>query len=87
MEILGKVIAIVSAVLGRPKEEITAQSRLTEDLNMDELDGVETILTLEEAFEIQILDEDIDKFKTVEDIANYVSSKVKKESGDSESGS
>ncbi len=44
-------------------------------INMDELDLVELTMQLEEEFEIEILDEDAEKFKSVGDIMNYMKNK------------
>lgn len=43
-----------------------------EDLNVDLLDIVEFIMVLEDELDIEILDEDVENFKIVGDVVNYV---------------
>ena len=54
------------------KEEITLDAKLKEDLELDSLDSVELIMSAEEEFGIEIPDEDVMNFKTVNDIVNYI---------------
>ena len=46
--------------------------KLKDDLNLDSLDSVELIMSAEEEFGIEIPDEDVMNFKTVNDIVNYI---------------
>lgn len=57
--------------------EITLASNLVDDLYLDSLDFVELAMGLEEAFEIDILDEDVEQLKTVGDIVERI--KMKKD--------
>ena len=45
---------------------------LVDDLGADDLDIIELMMELEEEFDIEIPDEDCEKWKTVEDIENYL---------------
>lgn len=67
-----KLKKIISEELRIDAEKIVPEANLFEDLNFDSLDTVETIITVEEAFDIEILDEDADSFKTVQDIVDYI---------------
>ena len=67
-----KVIGIVSEQLGVPKEEVKLESSIIEDLKADSLDVVELVMQFEEAFDIQIPDEDAEKIKTVKDAVDYI---------------
>ena len=49
-----------------------------DDLKADSLAVVELVLALEEAFEIEIPDEDTEQIKTVGDAINYIKSHTKK---------
>lgn len=51
---------------------ITPETNLMKDLEADSLDAVEVILGVEEAFGIEIPDEDAEKFETVQDIVDYI---------------
>ena len=57
-------------------EEINVESTFSEDLGVDSLEIFEIVMSLEEEFEIEIPNEDIENIKTIQDIVNYVKSKV-----------
>ena len=54
-----------------------------DSLDVDSLDLVELILTFEEAFKIDISDEDASKLLVVEDIVNYVAIALEKKEEES----
>jgi acyl carrier protein len=55
---------------------VTEASSLMGDLEADSLDAVEVVMALEDAFDIEIPDEDAEKFANIGDIAKYVSEKI-----------
>lgn len=55
---------------------IEMDSDLMQDLNADSLDAVEIIMAIEEGFEMEIPDEDAEKFRTVRDMVEYVETRV-----------
>lgn len=67
-----KLKKIISEELRIDAEKVVPEANLFEDLNFDSLDTVETVITVEEAFDIEILDEDTDSFETVQDIVDYI---------------
>ena len=72
-----RVIKIVSDQLEVPADKVVATASFTEDLKADSLAIVELVLALEEAFKIEIPDEDTEKIKTVGDAINYIKSHAK----------
>lgn len=56
---------------------VTPEKRLIEDFGFDSLDMVELVISLEEDFNIEILDEEAMKWKTVDDIEKYLEEKLK----------
>ena len=56
----------------KDESKITLDAKLKEDLELDSLDSVELIMSAEEEFGIEIPDEDVMNFKTVNDIVNYI---------------
>jgi acyl carrier protein len=48
-----------------------------DDLGADSLDTVELVMAFEEAFEIEIPDEDAEKIRTVKDAIDYINSHAK----------
>jgi acyl carrier protein len=67
-----KIRGIIAEKLGIDEEEITMESAFIEDLNADSLDIVELIMALEDELEMEIPDEEAEKFATVADLVNYV---------------
>jgi acyl carrier protein len=71
-EIIEKVQVIVAQELGVEEEEVTPTANFTNDLGADSLDAVELIMALEEAFEIEIPDEDAEKIGSVQQVVDYI---------------
>ena len=73
-----KVIKIVSEQLEVPADKVKPESVFTEEpIKADSLAIVELVLALEEAFKIEIPDEETEKIKTVGDAINYIEKTVK----------
>ncbi len=58
--------------LGIDAEEITLESKIIDDLGADSLDVIELVMMLEEAFDMEIPDSDIEEFSTVGDVVEYI---------------
>jgi acyl carrier protein len=71
-----KVKEIISKQLGLDKSEVTAEASFVEDLGADSLDTVELVMAFEEAFNIEIPDEDAEKITKVKDAIEYIKNKV-----------
>jgi len=76
MEIENKIREIVCQQLDVDAEQIKMETSFVDDLGADSLAVVELVLALEEAFEIDIPDEDTEKLSTFKDVVDYISSKV-----------
>ena len=63
---------IIADKLSVDPESITLEASFIDDLNADSLDIVELIMALEDELEMEIPDEDVENFKTVGDVVNYV---------------
>ena len=53
------------------------EAKFTDDLGIDSLEIFEIVMSLEEAFEIEIPNEDIENIKDVKGIVNYIEAKLK----------
>lgn len=73
-----KIKKIIEDQFGVKPEAITPEASLSDDLNCDELDIVELIFALEEAFNIEIADADFEKVKTVSDVITLIENKTPK---------
>lgn len=70
-----KVKEIVVKVLDVDAAKVTATASFAVDLGADSLDQADLVMELEEAFSIEIPDEEAGKIKTVQDAVNYIDSK------------
>jgi acyl carrier protein len=75
-----RVKQIIVEQLGVDEAEVTPTASFVDDLGADSLDTVELVMAFEEAFEIEIPDEDAEKIRTVKDAVDYIEahSKTKK---------
>ncbi|MEW5883846.1 MAG: acyl carrier protein [Armatimonadota bacterium] len=80
-EIFEKVKKAVVEQLDVREEEITEESTFVQDLGADSLEVVEIVMALEEAFNIEIPDDEVDQIKTVGDAVNFIESKLKEKAG------
>jgi acyl carrier protein len=71
-EITTKVIEIVANQLEIESDKIKLESSFTDDLKADSLAVVELVLALEEAFDLEIPDEETEKIRTVKDAIQYI---------------
>ncbi len=72
-----RVKQIIVEQLGVDEGEVTANASFVDDLGADSLDIVELVMAFEEAFDIEIPDEDAEKIKTVQDAVDYVEKNAK----------
>ncbi|GAA0069419.1 acyl carrier protein [Clostridium sardiniense] len=71
-----KIQEIIAEKLSVDADEITLDSSFVDDLNADSLDIVELIMALEDELDMEIPDEDVEGFKTVGDVVEYVKNHV-----------
>lgn len=67
-----RIQEIIADKLSVDVESVTMEASFIEDLNADSLDIVELIMALEDELDMEIPDEDVENFKTVGDVVNYV---------------
>ena len=77
MSVEEKVKQIIVEELGVDEPEVTPNARFIEDLGADSLDTVELVMAFEEAFGIEIPDEDAEKIQKVKDAVSYIESHAK----------
>lgn len=75
MSILDKVKKIISEQLEVDEDSLTAETTF-EEIDADSLDIVELVMALEEEFDLEISDQEIENIKTVGDVVNYIESKL-----------
>jgi len=70
-----KVKQIIVEQLGVDEAEVTPTASFVDDLGADSLDTVELVMAFEEAFSIEIPDEEAEKIRTVKDAIAYIEKK------------
>ena len=68
-----RIRSIVADQLGVELGEVTADASIVDDLSADSLDVVELVMAIEEAFDIEVPDEEVERMRTIGDMERYVS--------------
>ena len=71
-DVLAEVKKIIKEQLDVEEADIKSESSFIDDLGADSLGLVELVLAFEEAFEIDIPDEETEKIRTVQDAVDYI---------------
>ncbi len=76
-EVFNKLQGLIAEQFDIKPEEITLQSSFTDDLGADSVDLVELVMTLEDEFELdEIQDDDLSQLKTVGDCVRFLLDKL-----------
>ena len=67
-----KVRDIIVETLGCDAEAVTPTASLADDLGADSLDVVDMLMSLEDEFDVEIPDDEIEKIRTVGDLVTYI---------------
>ncbi len=71
-----KVKSIIVDQLGVSESEVTPSASFVDDLGADSLDTIELVMAFEEAFGLEIPDEEAEKIRTVQNAIDYIESHV-----------
>ena len=77
MPVAEKVKQIIVEQLGVDENQVDPSASFVDDLGADSLDIVELVMAFEEAFDLDIPDEDAEKIQTVKQAVDYIESKKK----------
>lgn len=67
--------SIIAEQLNLKESEVKAESSFKDDLGADSLDLFELVMSLEEAYDVEIPSEDLEKIVTVNDVTEYLKAK------------
>jgi acyl carrier protein len=70
--VLEKVKAILAEQFDVEEDKITVDTDLQEDLGADSLDVVDLLMSIEDEFEVEVPDEEIENIKTVGALVSYI---------------
>lgn len=77
MTVAEKVKQIIVEQLGVDEGQVEPSASFVDDLGADSLDIVELVMAFEEAFDLDIPDEDAEKIRTVQNAIDYIEAKKK----------
>jgi acyl carrier protein len=77
MDVEAKVKEIIIEQLNVDKDAVVPAAKFVDDLGADSLDTVELVMALEEAFSLDIPDDEAEKIGTVGDAINYIKAHAK----------
>ena len=67
-----KVKEILAEQLDADPDEMTMDTTIAEELDADSLDVVELLMSIEDEFDVEIPDEEIENLKTIGDVVEYI---------------
>lgn len=67
-----KVRGIIVDQLDVEEDAVTMEASIIDDLGADSLDVVDLVMSLEEEFDVEIPDEEVENIKTIGDIVKYI---------------
>ncbi len=70
--VLEKVKVILSSQFDVEEDSITMDTNIADDLGADSLDVVDMLMSLEDEFDVEIPDEEIEKIRTVGELVAYI---------------
>lgn len=74
--VLNKIKEIIKDVLGKDASSFDENTDIMNDLKLDSLDIVDLVMSVEDEWGVVVEDEDIDKLRTLGDVAKYIESRI-----------
>ena len=74
--VLEKIKVILAEQFDVEEDSLKLETDLQDDLGADSLDVVDLLMSIEDEFEIEIPDEEIENIRTVGDLVNYIESNI-----------
>lgn len=71
-----KIKNILAEQLDADAEEMTMETNIAKDLGADSLDVVELLMSIEDEFEVEIPDEEIENIKTIGELTEYIQNNI-----------
>ena len=72
MVVFEKVRDIICEQFELDQNRVTMESNIISDLGADSLDVIDLAMSIEDEFDIEVPDDEIEKMKTVEDIVRFI---------------
>ena len=71
-----KVRALIAEQFDIDEDKITMDSDVLDDFELDSMDIVDLIMTLEEEYEIEVPDEDVEELRKISGIVKYIEDRI-----------
>ncbi len=79
MAVEDRIREIIVDQIGVPAREVVPEASFIDDLGADSLDIVELVMAIEEAFDLEIPDDDAEKIQTIQNAISYVDERTRKD--------
>ena len=76
MDVDDRMAALIVEQLGVSKDVISPKASFVDDLGADSLDIVELVMAMEEEFDVEIPDEDVERMQTIGDALDYLKERI-----------
>ena len=76
-EIFDRISNLIKEQLHNEKIEVTVKTNIQEELGIDSIALMEFIITLEDEFNLNIPDEDVEDIQTMGELVDYLSRRLK----------
>lgn len=67
-----RILEIIAEQFNMDVNELDEDMNFQDDLNADSIELVELVMTIEEEFETEVSEDDLEKLKTIGDVIDYV---------------
>ena len=67
-----RILEIIAGQFNLDVDELDENMNFQDDLNDDSIELVELVMTIEEEFDTEVSEEDLEKLKTIGDVIDYV---------------
>lgn len=74
--VLEKIKVILAEQFDIEEDSLKPETDLQDDLGADSLDVVDLLMSIEDEFEIEIPDEEIENIRTVSDLVGYIEANI-----------
>lgn len=79
-KIQAQLLKVVAEQMGRPLDHIELRTNIITDLGADSLDQIELVMAIEDEFGIELVDEEIQDFYTVQQMLDHLVKEVARQS-------
>ena len=70
--ILDKVKEILADTLGVSEDELSADTNIATDLGADSLDVVEILMAIQDEFDVEVPDSEIENIRTIGELVEFI---------------